>query len=231
MNESPRILVIDDEKQVRKLLRISLASQSFTVLEAATGAKGLTLAAIQAPHLIILDLGLPDMDGSQVLRELRAWSAVPVLVLSVRNSQEEKVRLLDQGANDYVTKPFGILAFMARIRGLLRASSGELVLQPAIRAGQLYVDLSQRLVTLRGVAISLSRREYGVLEILARNHGRGVTAEQLIRLVWGPSHLGDSRSLRTVVGRLRQKFGDDPGAPRVIQTIVGVGYRLIDEEH
>ncbi|WP_070885665.1 response regulator transcription factor [Pseudomonas sp. D2-3] len=231
MNESPRILVIDDEKQIRKLLRISLATQSFTVLEAATGAKGLTLAAIQAPHLVILDLGLPDMDGSEVLRELRAWSEVPVLVLSVRNSQEEKVRLLDLGANDYVTKPFGIQEFMARVRGLLRASSDELMLQPAIRLGQLYVDLSQRLVTLRGVAISLSRKEYGVLEILARNHGRIVTAEQLIRLVWGPSHLGDSRSLRTAVGRLRQKFQDDPGASRVIQTIVGVGYRLIDEEH
>lgn len=230
MNESPRILLIDDEKPMRKLLRSSLANQSFTVLEAATGAKGLTLAAIQSPHLVILDPGLPDMDGSQVLRELRAWSTVPVLVLSARDSQEERVCLLDLGASDYVTKSFGIQALTARARALLYAASAGLVPQPAIRAGELHVDLSRHLVTLRGVEIKLSNKEYGVLEILARNHGRIVCAEQLIRLVWGASYLGDSRCLRTLIGRLRRKLQDHPGSSRVIQTIVGVGYRLIDEE-
>lgn len=230
MNESPRILLIDDEKPMRKLLRSSLANQSFTVLEAATGAKGLTLAAIQSPHLVILDLGLPDMEGSQVLRELRAWSTVPVLVLSARDSQEERMCLLDLGASDYVTKSFGIQALTARARALLYAASAGLVPQPAIRAGELHVDLSRHLVTLRGVEIKLSNKEYGVLEILARNHGRIVCAEQLIRLVWGASYLGDSRCLRTLIGRLRRKLQDHPGSSRVIQTIVGVGYRLIDEE-
>lgn len=231
MNESPRILLIDDDKAMRKLLRSSLANQSFTVLEAATGAKGLTLAAIQSPHLVIVDPLLPDMDGNQVLRELRAWSTVPVLVLSARDSQEEKVRLLGLGASDYLSKSFGIQALTARARALLYAASDELVPQSVIRAGQLHIDLSRHLVTLRGVEIKLSRKEYGVLEILARNHGRIVCAEQLLRLVWGTSYLGDSRCLRTVVGRLRRKLQDHPGSSRVIQTIVGIGYRLIDEEH
>ncbi len=231
MNEAPRVLLIDDDKPARKQLRTSLASQSFTVLEAATGAKGLTLAASQSPHLIILDASLPDMDGSQVLRELRAWSTVPVLVLSARESEEERARLLDLGAADCLSKAAPIQALVERTQTLLSDAAQALMLQPAVRAGHLYVDLSRRLVTLRGEELSLSRKEYGVLEILARNHGRIVAAEQLIRLVWGASHLGDSRSLRTVVGRLRHKFQNGAGSSRVIQTIVGVGYRLNAEEY
>nr|WP_288355130.1 response regulator transcription factor [uncultured Pseudomonas sp.] len=230
MNEAPRVLLIDDDKSVRKQLRTGLASQSFTVLEAATGARGLTLAASQAPHLIILDASLPDMDASQVLRELRAWSTAPLLVLSAREGEEEKARLLDLGATDYAAKSVAIQEFVDRARALLSNAAQALVLQPAVRSGHLHVDLSRRLVTLRGEEVSLSRKEYAVLEILARNHGRIIAAEHLIRLVWGASHLGDSRSLRTVVGRLRHKLQNGAGSVRVIQTIVGVGYRLNAEE-
>ncbi|KIQ06498.1 MULTISPECIES: response regulator transcription factor [Pseudomonas] len=227
MSERPRILVIDDEKQIRKLLRISLATQSWEALEAATGEAGLALAATQSPHVIVLDLGLPDMDGHDVLEALRTWSTLPVLVLSVRSDEEQKVRLLDSGANDYVTKPFGIQEFLARVRALLRHSPGELVVQPRVHAGPLCIDLATRLVTLNTGEVSLTRKEYSVLELLARNPGRVVTQQQLLRDVWGASHLEDSHYLRIVVGKLRQKLHDEPNDPHLIRTEPGIGYRLM----
>jgi len=228
MSVPATLLVIDDEPQIRKFLRISLCSQGYRVLEAENGRDGLSQAALNQPDLLILDLGLPDMDGQQVLRELRQWSTVPVLVLSVRASEAQKVEALDSGANDYVTKPFGILEFLARVRVLLRqAANGET--PPAILDfGPLSMDLAYRRVTLEGLEVALTRKEYAVLERLARYPGRVITQQQLLKDIWGASHVDDTHYLRIVIGHLRQKLGDDPTRPRFILTEPGVGYRLLD---
>lgn len=221
------VLVIDDEPQIRKLLRISLAAQGYQVSEAATGTEGLAQAALGQPDLVILDLGLPDRDGQEVLVELREWSAVPVLVLSVRADEREKVRALDAGANDYVTKPFGIQEFLARSRALLRQTSATASQQvAALEVGDLKVDFAYRRVTLAGSEVALTRKEYAVLAALAQHPGRVVTQRQLLIDIWGPTHAQDSHYLRIVIGHLRQKFADDPVAPRYIVTEPGVGYRL-----
>ncbi|MQT59296.1 response regulator [Pseudomonas sp. FSL R10-0399] len=227
MSQPATILVIDDEPQIRKFLRISLASQGYTVLEAATGAEGLSQAALNKPDVMVLDLGLPDMDGQQVLCEFREWSTAPVLVLSVRASEAQKVQALDGGANDYVTKPFGIQEFLARIRALLRqAPSGETG-QAAVELGPLIIDLAFRRVLLDGVEVGLTRKEYAVLAQLASHPGRVITQQQLLKDIWGPSHVENSHYLRIVVGHLRQKLADDPTSPRFIATEAGVGYRLL----
>lgn len=223
---SATVLVIDDETQIRKFLRISLTAQGYKVLEGSNGREGLEQAALGSPDLVVLDLGLPDMDGQDVLRELRSWSAVPVLVLSVRASEGEKVLALDGGANDYVTKPFGIQEFLARVRVLLRLSVSPQQTLSQISSGPLQVDFAYRRVTLDGSEISLTRKEYAVLALLAQHIGRVVTQQQLLKDIWGPSHGEDSHYLRVVVGHLRQKLGDDPTAPRFILTEAGVGYRL-----
>lgn len=221
------VLVIDDEPQIRKFLRISLAAQGYQVSEAATGTEGLAQAALGQPDLVILDLGLPDRDGQEVLVELREWSAVPVLVLSVRADEREKVRALDAGANDYVTKPFGIQEFLARSRALLRQSPTTATPQiAALDVGDLRVDFAYRRVTLAASEIALTRKEYAVLAALAHYPGRVVTQRQLLIDIWGPTHAQDSHYLRIVIGHLRQKLADDPVAPRYIVTEPGVGYRL-----
>ena len=222
------ILVIDDEPQIRKFLRISLSAHGYRVLEAGNGSDGLAQAALERPDLMVLDLGLPDMDGQQVLSELREWSQVPVLVLSVRASEGEKVKALDGGANDYVTKPFGIQEFLARVRALLRQGNGGEPQQASAQSGSLQVDFAYRRVTLEGSEVSLTRKEYAVLAMLARHLGRVVTQQQLLKDIWGPTHVEDSHYLRVVVGHLRQKLGDDPAAPRFIVTEAGVGYRLLE---
>ncbi|MDR6236651.1 response regulator [Pseudomonas oryzihabitans] len=224
---SAHVLVIDDEPQIRKFLRISLAAQGYQVSEAATGTEGLAQAAVGQPALVILDLGLPDRDGQEVLAELREWSAVPVLVLSVRADEREKVRALDAGANDYVTKPFGIQEFLARVRALLRQTQGSATTQvSALEVGELRVDFAYRRVTLADNEVALTRKEYAVLAALAQHPGRVVTQRQLLIDIWGPTHAQDTHYLRIVVGHLRQKLADDPVAPRFIVTEAGVGYRL-----
>ena len=228
MSQSATILVIDDEPQIRKFLRISLVSQGYTVLEAATGADGLSQAALGRPDVLVLDLGLPDMDGQQVLREFREWSNAPVLVLSVRASEAQKVQALDGGANDYVTKPFGIQEFLARIRALLRQAPAQGGQESALELGPLTIDLGFRRVLLEGVEVALTRKEYAVLALLARHPGRVITQQQLLKDIWGPSHVENSHYLRIVVGHLRQKLADDPTRPRFIVTEAGVGYRLMD---
>ena len=228
MSQTHTLLVIDDEPQIRKFLRISLASQGYKVLEAATGAEGLSQAALGKPDLLVLDLGLPDMDGQQVLSEFREWSAVPVLVLSVRASESQKVMALDAGANDYVTKPFGIQEFLARVRALLRQVPGGEAPQAVFRNGQLTVDLAYRRVLLDEVEVALTRKEFAVLAQLARHPGRVITQQQLLKDIWGPTHTEDTHYLRIVVGHLRQKLADDPTAPRFIVTEAGVGYRLLE---
>lgn len=223
-----KILVIDDEPQILKFLRISLRSEGYEILEASNGADGLRLIALDDPDVVVLDLGLPDRDGQSVLKELRSWSQVPVLVLSVRSSEKEKVEALDNGANDYVTKPFGIKEFMARVRVLLRHSEVNPVLasNASFQSGALKIDFSRRLVTLKGEEIQLSRKEYALLTMLAQNADHVVTQQHLLTEIWGAAHRHDTHYLRIFVGRIRQKLGDDPAAPIFIRTEQGVGYRF-----
>ena len=230
MSQPTTVLVIDDEPQIRKFLRISLVSQGYSVLEAATGAEGLSQVALNRPDVVVLDLGLPDMDGQQVLRDIREWSSVPVLVLSVRASEAQKVQALDSGANDYVTKPFGIQEFLARIRALLRQAPSGDAQEVALEIGPLTIDLAYRRVLLDGVEVALTRKEYAVLAQLSRHPGRVITQQQLLKDIWGPTHLENSHYLRIVVGHLRQKLADDPTSPRFIATEPGVGYRLLSFE-
>jgi two-component system KDP operon response regulator KdpE len=224
-----RILVVDDEPQIRKFLEISLRSQGYAVAEAATGREGLERLATGGADLLILDLGLPDLDGIDVLVELRQWSTVPVIVLSVRASESEKVGALDSGANDYVTKPFGIQELMARVRGLLRSPGAAEDSPPVFDDGSLRIDLARRAVTLVGEPIRLTRKEFSLLALLVRHAGRVVTQQQLLRELWGPEHVEDAHYLRVVVGKLRQKLGDDAAAPRYLRTEPGVGYRFVAE--
>jgi two-component system, OmpR family, KDP operon response regulator KdpE len=225
----PRVLVIDDEPQIRKFLGIALRAQSYLVEEAASGRAGLERFATSGADLVVLDLGLPDVDGLEILRELRVFTRVPVIVLSVRASEAEKVSALDAGAHDYVTKPFGIQELMARVRALLRHHETPESSPPLFDDGHLRVDLARRVVTLGGEAVVLSRKEFGVLAMLVRYAGRVVTQQHLLRELWGPAHVEDTHYLRVVVGKLRQKLGDSAGAPRYLVTEPGVGYRFIGD--
>lgn len=231
-NESSgRILIVDDELQIRRFLRISLASQGYEVIEAESGEQALAAVYMQAPDVVLLDLGLPDMDGQEVLQGIRAQSAVPVIVVSVREREEEKVLALDNGANDYVTKPFGIKEMLARIRAVMRRSQqakGEAT-SNYYQNKALFIDLALRRVTLCNEEVHLTRKEYAVVERLCRHAGRVITQTQLLKEVWGPTHIHDTHYLRIVVSRLRQKLGDDPQTPGLLQTEAGVGYRLLVE--
>ncbi|MET0330592.1 MAG: response regulator [Dyella sp.] len=223
-----RILVIDDEVQIRRFLDIGLRAEGYEVALAATAAAGLALAATGSPDLVILDIGLPDREGHEVLAELRQWSKVPVVMLSVRDSESEKVRALDAGANDYVTKPFGIQELMARLRALLRQrATSEPEANRRYDDGRLRIDLALREVALDDTALALTRKEFAVLAMLLRHAGRVVTQHQLLRDLWGPTHVEDTHYLRIVIGKLRQKLGDDPAAPRWLKTEPGVGYRFL----
>ncbi len=223
-----RVLIIDDEPQIIRFLRIALQSEGYEVLSAENGSEGIRQAALGNPPLIVLDLGLPDMDGTEVLKRLREWSQTPVLVLSVRSREDDKVQALDACTHDYVTKPFGIQEFMARVRVLLRnrpqADAVQDVQQVAI--GELLLDFVHRRITLAGEELHLSRKEYAMLTLLARHLDQVVTQQFLLEQLWGKVHRDDSHYLRILVGRLRQKLGDDPAQPRYIRTEQGVGYRL-----
>jgi len=222
-----RILVVDDEPQIRKFLEISLRSQGYSIELAANGAAGLAALAAHGADLVILDMGLPDQDGAEVLSTIRGWSSVPVLVLTVRSSEEEKVRLLDGGANDYVTKPFGIQELMARVRALLRPQPRGGATAPLFDDGHLHIDLARRQVTLDGQPLPLARKEYALLELLLRHAGRVLTQPQILRELWGPDHQSDTHYLRVLVAKVRQKIGDDAAQPRYIATEAGVGLRFV----
>jgi two-component system KDP operon response regulator KdpE len=224
---TPRVLVIDDEPQIRKFLRIALESQGYAVLEAGDAQTGISRAADSAPDLVIVDLGLPDRDGLTVVGELREWSRVPVLVLSVRSGEDDKVAALDQGANDFVTKPFGMAELLARVRALLRDRPRDETETAVYTAGPLVVDVPRREVTLHGALVKLSRREFELLRLLVMHAGRVLTHKQLLRELWGPAHEGDTQYLRVYVGQLRSKLGDDPTRPKYIANEPGVGYRLL----
>jgi len=225
---APRVLVIDDEAQIRRFLDIGLRAEGYQVLLAETGDQGLALAATQSPDVVILDIGLPDREGHDVLREIRQWSEVPVLMLSVRDAESEKVKALDLGANDYVTKPFGIQELMARVRALLRqgAKGGQAEVPVRYDDGALSVDLARREVVVDGAIVALTRKEFAVLSLLVRHPGRVVGQQQILREVWGATHTQDTHYLRIVMGKLRQKLGDDPASPRWLKTEPGVGYRF-----
>lgn len=224
-----RILVIDDEPQIRRFLSIGLESQGYTVVLAEDARAGLQALVLEQPDLVIMDLGLPDMDGQALLLELRAIFAGPVLILSVRSSEREKVSALDNGANDYVEKPFGVAELLARVRSLLRHLAGR---EPALGNyddGHLAVDFPGRRVAVKGTEVHLSRKEFELLRQLMEHPGRIVTQQQLLDAVWGPGHREDTHYLRVFIGRLRAKLGDPPTAPQYIQTETGVGYRFLGQ--
>jgi len=226
-----RILIVDDEVQIRRFLRISLKSQGYQVLEAETAAQGLVLAATQSPDVIVLDLGLPDADGETVLKQLRTWSKVPVIILSVRETESEKVVVLDAGANDYVTKPFGIQEFLARVRNVLRLPGSTAGADVGLYDdGHLRIDLARRQVSVAGDTVHLTRKEFAVLKTLITHPDQVITQTQLLREIWGPTHMRDTHYLRNFVGKIRQKLRDDSDEPRYIQTEAGVGYRFINRQ-
>lgn len=222
-----RVLVIDDEPQIRRFLDISLRIQGYQVAQAASGRAGLEALALHGADLVILDIGLPDLDGHAVLHELRQWSTVAVIMLSVRADEVEKVAALDAGANDYVTKPFGIQELMARIRVLLRHQHGVTGDSADFDDGHLHIAVAQREVRLDGVLLTLSRKEYALLLLLLKHAGRVVTQPQILREIWGATHVANTHYVRILVGKLRQKLGDDAAAPRYIATEPGVGLRFI----
>ncbi|MBN9354034.1 MAG: response regulator [Hyphomicrobium denitrificans] len=221
-----RILVVDDEPQILRFLKPSLTAAGYEVVVATTGKEALKAAATQSPDIILLDLGLPDMDGKDVIRDLRGWSKTPILVLSARDRETEKIAALDLGADDYVNKPFGIGELTARLRTALRHAAQQASEQTHLKSGALEVDVLAHTVTLNGAAVKLTPKEFDLLAILVRNAGRLLTHRQLLTAVWGAAHTEDLQYLRVFVGQLRQKLKASPDAPEFIVTEPGIGYRL-----
>jgi two-component system KDP operon response regulator KdpE len=224
--ERPTILVVDDEPQIRRMLRAALTAHGFDMAEAVAGQDALRLATTAKPQLVILDLGLPDIDGFAVLERLREWSPVPVIVLSVRSREAEKVRALELGADDYVTKPFGMAELLARIRVALRRRRPEAAAPEIFSIDGFTFDPMRRRVVVGGAEIKLSPKQFRLLDVLVRHAGRVVTHGQLLSEVWGPAHAGDVQYLRVFVKSLRQKIEADPARPHYLLTELGVGYRM-----
>ncbi|SAL42594.1 two-component system response regulator KdpE [Caballeronia humi] len=222
------VVMIEDDKQIRRFVRATLEAQGMNVIEAETGQQGLREAATRKPDLIVVDLGLPDADGIDVIRELRNWSSQPVIVLSARTHEETKVAALDAGADDFLTKPFGVSELLARIRAQLRRRNrGGEQETPRVCFGKIAVDMAARRVTRDGVAVHLTPIEYRLLTTLVRHAGRVLTHQQLLREVWGPMQAENQHYLRVYMGHLRQKLESDPAQPVHIVTETGVGYRLV----
>jgi two-component system KDP operon response regulator KdpE len=225
----PSVLVIDDEVQIRRLLRVTLEANGYRVLEAATGSNGIVEAAQCKPDAVVLDLGLPDLGGLTVLKRLREWSRVPVLILTVRDADDEKVNALDSGADDYVTKPFSTPELLARLRVALRHAQ-PLPETAVFHSGDLEVDFPSRRVAVRGKQVKLTPTEYAFLRLLVRNAGRVVTQRHILTEVWGPKAIEHSHYLRVYAAHLREKLERDPTCPELILTEPGVGYRLVNRE-
>jgi two-component system KDP operon response regulator KdpE len=221
----PRVLVVDDEKAIRRYLRVALSAQGMTVIEASSGEEALRAVAIDRPEVVILDLGLPDMEGAEVTRQIREWSDVPIIILSVREQEDEKVAVLDAGADDYLTKPFGTGELLARIRAAFRRSIRK-DNEPVIQVNQLKVDLEHRQVTIEDRIISLTPTEYDLLRLLTQNLGKVLTHRQLLENLWGHASEDDLHLLRVNISNLRRKIENDPSRPNYIHTEAGVGYRL-----
>jgi two-component system KDP operon response regulator KdpE len=223
-----RILIVDDEPQILRFLRPALEASGYDVLHAETGREALRIAANSAPDLIILDLGLPDMDGKEALSQARLFTAAPILILSARDREAEKIAALDLGADDYVEKPFAIGELLARLRAALRHAHGGAAQPTRVEVDGLVIDMDRRLVTRDGAAVKLTPREYALLCALALNAGRVMTHRQILTAVWGPAHKDDTQYLRVFVGQLRAKIERDPSAPDIIRTESGIGYRFKD---
>ncbi|PZD96776.1 DNA-binding response regulator [Paenibacillus sambharensis] len=221
-----RILIVDDEPQIRKLLKVTLQAHQYEIYEAASGEEGVLQASLVHPDLIVLDLGLPGIPGMEVLSRIRDWSATPVIVLTAKDREEDKIAALDSGADDYVTKPFSMGELVARIRVALRHAAKS-VNEPVLLFGELSIDLAQRIVELRGERIKLTPTEYELLKILASHAGKVVTQRQLLQQVWGSHHSEtDSHYLRVYIGHLRKKLGEDSTRPKYLVTEPGIGYRF-----
>jgi len=225
-SDGARILVIDDEKQIRRMLKAALDGYGYDIAEAASGYEGLNQAAIFHPDLIILDLGLPDLDGTEVIQRLREWTQTPIIILSVREQESDKIKALDAGADDYITKPFSMGELLARLRVALRhaAKTDD---EPILSFGELVVDLAHRNVTIKGEEVRLTPIEYEILKYLALQAGRVVTHKQLLRAIWGPNYQEQTQYLRVYVGQIRRKIEIDPSQPEHIITEPGIGYRLV----
>jgi two-component system KDP operon response regulator KdpE len=228
-SDKPLVLIVDDEPQIRRLLTVSLEASAYRVVSAVSGQEGLVLAAQHRPALVILDIGLPDLSGQEVLRRLREWSNSPVIVLSVQDDEKGKVDALDAGADDYVTKPFNTDELLARLRVALRRSTktGEAAV---VHAKNLVVDLATRRVTVSGKEVKLSKIEYDLLRLLARHAGKVLTHRQILQEVWGPGHENDTHYLRVYIAHLREKLETNPESPELLLTELGVGYRFIATE-
>ena len=228
---SSTLVVIEDDPQIRRFLRTGLSAEPFRIFEAETGRGGLVEAATRKPDLVILDLGLPDLDGVDVVAELREWYTRPIIILSARSNEQEKIKALDAGADDYLTKPFGIGELLARIRAALRRSARDagVAAESALEFGDVRVDLAARRVLRGGADVHLTPNEYRLLSVLIRHAGKVCTHRQLLAEVWGPSHVEHGHYLRIYMAQLRHKLEADPTNPRYLRTEVGVGYRLLVE--
>jgi two-component system, OmpR family, KDP operon response regulator KdpE len=224
-DKGARILIIDDEYQIQRMLKVALEAHHYEISTAVTGQDGLNQAAIFHPDLILLDLGLPDLDGIEVVKRFREWSQTPVLILSVREHEDDKIKALDHGADDYITKPFNMGELLARIRVALRHAS-KTEDEPILTFGELTIDLAHRLVTITGQEIKLTPIEYDILKNLALHAGRILTHRQLLRTIWGLEYQEETHYLRVYIGQLRHKIEKDPTRPQYIITEPGVGYRL-----
>ncbi|MDQ3987532.1 MAG: response regulator [Actinomycetota bacterium] len=224
-----RVLVVDDDSQMLRAVTNALSARGYDVLTAVTGESALSLAAEEELDLVLLDLGLPEIEGHQVIERLRSWTELPVIVISVRDSQEEKVAALDAGADDFVTKPFGMKELLARMRAVRRRAGGDDDRRPILRFHGLEIDLLKKLVKLDGVAIHLTPTEYRLLESMATNPGKLLTHSWLLQRVWGPGYGSESNYLRLYVRQLRKKLDDEPSEPRWITTEPGLGYRWLPE--
>jgi two-component system KDP operon response regulator KdpE len=224
---APVVVVVEDEKQIRRFVRTALESEGCRVFEAQSGRQGLTEAATRKPDLVILDLGLPDLDGVEFIHDLRAWSVLPIIVLSARTDENDKIAALDAGADDYLTKPFGVGELLARVRAALRRGATGSGGEPVVAFGDIRIDLANRNVLRGGAPIHLTPIEYRLLSQLAGNPGKVLTHRQLLRDVWGPSHVEHSHYLRIYMAQLRQKLEADPARPNHFLTEPGVGYRFV----
>lgn len=227
-NVKTKVLIVDDEPQIRKILSISLVSEHYDVIEAYNGGEAIRLTALRNPEIIILDLGLPDIDGLSVIKEVREFSKSPIIVLSVRSDEKDKIHALDLGANDYVTKPFNIRELMARMRTALRDRVITETPTNIVEAGSLKINFSKRIVTRDDKKINLSPKEYYLLSYFMKNLGSVITHAQLLKEVWGASYTKEHQYLRVYIGALRQKIETDPHYPKYLLTESGVGYRMVD---